>query len=83
MAPWLKAQTAPPQAKTTADIIIAEITGETALLLEVVFSLKSGSPLNKKGVGESLGKLNQPDVVHACGAVDLHVDCGARCEGYS
>jgi len=51
MVPWEKAQMAPPMEMTTADIIIAEITGENAQLLDVLFSFKSGSPFNryKKG----------------------------------
>jgi len=53
MAPWLKAQIAPPMARTTADIITIEITGENALLLEVLSTLNFGSPFKryKKGVG--------------------------------
>jgi len=46
MAPWEKAQMAPPTARTTADNITAEITGENALLLEVLSTLKFGSPFN-------------------------------------
>jgi len=51
MAPWEKAQTAPPTDKTTADNIIVEIMGENALLLDVLFSFKLVSPFNryKKG----------------------------------
>jgi len=57
MAPWEKAQMAPPTAKTTADSITADNTDENALLLHVLFKPKVGSPFNryKKGNGESLG----------------------------
>jgi len=60
---------------TTADNITAEITCDIALLFEVLFSFNLGHHLTdiKNGVGESLGQLNQPDIVHAARAVKLDV----------
>ena len=53
MAPWEKAQMAPPTAMTTADSNNADITLEKALLPHVLFKPNLGSPfnINKKGVG--------------------------------
>ena len=42
MASWLKAQTTPPTAKTTADNITAAITAENARLLDALVSLIFG-----------------------------------------